>query len=165
MHQLKSLLSRVVFVSNRKVVRRSHRGSCNRLRIRIVVLITFQWTSLWTYQWLFMVLMGFLQSLIGFQEWWNLFLWNLQVVLLMLLDYFLKIGYVFLELLLKLLVIVMYDFSQNFGNRCVSVLIHALPWALRTIPRLMGLQNVIIGRLNKYFVVTVVLSRIVGVNI
>ncbi len=87
------------------------------------------------------------------------------VVLRLLHVCFLIIGCVGLVYLLKLCVIGIYDFNLAFGNHYVSVLIHVLPCQLRTIHRQMGLQNVTIVRLNSYFVVTAVLSSLLGVSI
>lgn len=60
---------------------------------------------------------------------------------------------------------VISDFNLPSGNLYVSVLIHALPCQLRTILKLMGLQRDIIGQLSSYYVVTVHLSRVLGVTI
>ena len=65
--------------------------------------------------------------------------------------------------LLKLSVIVTLDFNLHFGKVYVSALIHVLLCLLRIILKLTGLLNDITDRLNNYFVVTVLLSRIYGV--
>jgi hypothetical protein len=56
-------------------------------------------------------------------------------------------------------------FQSAFGNIYVSVLIHVWLCLLRTILIPMGLQRDVIGLLNKYFVVTALLSSCSGVSI
>jgi hypothetical protein len=94
----------------------------------------------------------------------GLFLCKVMQLLLMLHVCFLKIGCANLVYHLRLCVTAMLDFSLPFGNLYVSVLIHAWLCPPRTILRQMGLQKDIIGLLNNYFVVTVLLSSRSGVN-
>ncbi len=109
--------------------------------------------------------MGSLQLLTGLVDWCNLYLCRLPAQLLTWQDCFLKIGCVSMVFLARSLVIVMSDFNLLFGKVCVSVLIHAWLCLQRTILKLMGLQNVTIGLLNKSYVAIVLHTRKIGVSI
>ena len=122
---LNSFASSLVCVSRTRVVLLSHRVNCNRWKTLIVVLITSLWILLSICQLLFVVMMGFLQFLIGLVDWLNLFLCRLPAQLLTWQNCSLIIGCVSMVFLVRSLVIVMFVFNLLFGKVCVSVLIHA----------------------------------------
>jgi hypothetical protein len=113
-----SFVRLVLYAKRIRVVLKSQLGFYNHLRILLLVLITFLWTlSLSCLS--HMVLMRFLQLLIGFLVLLDLFLCILLHLHLMFVSSFLIIGFVDLVSLVKSFVIEMLSFSLLFGNHCV----------------------------------------------
>lgn len=124
---LTSFVVLVLCASRIKLVLRSLKGLCSRLRTRTDVSITFLWILQFSYLHLLVVLMGSLLLWTDLVDQLDLFLFSLIFQLLMWQSCFLSIGCADLAHQARLFVTEMLNFSLHFGNHYVIVCRLVLP--------------------------------------